>query len=99
MRRAPIVLVANAAGLIGVLSFHPPALTVPLAVPSGSSVRGAGTTPVATGSPGNTGGGTPPTRPGPGSNPGSGSDSTTTTAAPASGTATGATENYSYGTI
>jgi uncharacterized protein with FMN-binding domain len=95
------VLVATVAGLIGVLSFHTSALPVSLAVPSGSANRGSSSTPVATGSPGNTGSGTPPTQSGSGSNPGSGSDPTTTTPATGAGTrtATGASENYNYGTV
>lgn len=94
MKRAPIVIVATAAGLVGVLGFHPST--------SPTNLTGAGTK---TSAPQ-----TPQTSPPKPTNTSSGSSgatnppTTTTTAPPQTGpsgihSATGKYENYGYGTL
>jgi len=104
MRRAPIVITATAAGLVGVLSFHSKAAPLGVAGLSGAAIAPRSTTSTAAGPPPNQGSGSgsgststsasPPTTPASTAPP-----STSTTAASATRTATGPGVNYNYGVI
>ncbi len=98
MRRAPIVIAATAAGLVGVLSFHTKSASLTLGGVPGASIRGSSSTSVAAGPPpgsGSTSSGAPPT---------SGSSATSTTSAATTGSsstrsANGPSVNYNYGVL
>jgi len=101
MRRAPIVIAATAAGLVGILSFHTKPASLTLGGVPGASSRGSSTTSVAAGPPpGPTGSGVPPT---------SGSSATSTTGPATTSPATtnssstrsadGPSVNYNYGVL
>jgi len=98
MRRAPIVIAATAAGLVGVLSFHTKSASVTLSGLPGASSRGSSSTSVAGGpppGPRSTGSGAPPTS-------GSSATSTTSPATPSSSStrsANGPSVNYNYGVL
>ena len=98
MRRAPIVIAATAAGLVGVLSFHTKSASPTLSGLPGAGSRGSSSTSVAAGPPpgtGSTGSGAPPTS-------GSSATSTTspaTTSSSSTRSANGPSVNYSYGVL
>jgi uncharacterized protein with FMN-binding domain len=95
MRRPVIVIVATAAGLIGLLSFHTTPAQLSLGGLSGASAARTPTSAAAGGPPNSTTTTGPP--------PTSGSTTTapapTTTAPPTARTATGAAVNYNYGVL
>jgi len=91
MRRAPIVIVATAAGMAGVLTFHTKPANLALGgLPGASATTPSPTTSVAAGSPpnqGTSGAGSPPT-------------STTPTTVPSTTrSATGPRVDYTYGVL
>ena len=98
MRRAPIVIAATTAGLVGVLSFHTKSANLTLGSAPGVSSRGSSSTSVPAGpppSPGSTSSGAPPT---------SGSSTTPTTSSASTNAASarsadGASVNYNYGVL
>lgn len=99
MRRAPIVMAATAAGLVGVLSFHTKAARPILGgLPSASATTGSPTSSGPTGSspaPSTTGSSPPPASTTPTTVP----PTTPTTVPSTTRTATGPLVNYSYGVL
>ena len=87
MRRAPIVITATMAGLIGVLAFHtkPSAVSIVTIPPAGAAA--AATSPAPAASPRGSTGTTAPPRPGPSTQPAG------------TRTAVGPTVNYSWGVL
>jgi len=98
MRRAPIVIAATGAGLVGVLSFHTKSASLTLSGLPGAATRGSSTPSVAAGPP-----------PGPGSPrsaapPTSGSSATSATSSSSTSSSTkrsvnGPLVNYNYGVL
>ena len=94
MRRAPIVIGATVAGLVGVLSFHTKPASLTLGGLSGTSVpRTSPTTSVAAGPPSGQGGS------GAGSTSTSLMPTTSTSSSSTTRTASGAQVNYNYGIL
>ena len=94
MRRAPIVIAATAAGLVGVLSFHTKSASLTLGgLPGTSATQGSPTTSVAAGPPsgqGSSGASSPPT---------SSSSGSSTAIQSTTRSATGPLVNYHYGVL
>lgn len=99
MKRAPLVVAATAAGLIGVLSFHTKAGRITLGgLPSASVTTNPPTTSAAAGEPPRQG--STPTSPASGSSASSTVPTTTPTTVPSTTrSATGPQVNYSYGVL
>ena len=99
MRRAPIVIVATAAGMAGVLTFHTKPANLALGgIPGASATAGSPTTSVATGPPpkqGTSGASPPP----PSTTPTTVPSTTPTTAVSSARSATGPRVDYTYGVL
>jgi uncharacterized protein with FMN-binding domain len=98
MRRAPIVIVATAAGLAGVLSFHTKSASRTLGGLPGTSTGVSPSTSVAAGSPPGPGGAAPNSPPTSGTS-GTPTTTTPTTTTPTTRSATGGPVNYNYGIL